>query len=79
MGFKIKIFREIISLFVVVCSFIENIRGKHDPETTASKLKLMLFTLIHASRLGTSANFIGVLLLSSVFGHFFDTQLMNFI
>ena len=78
-GFKIKIFREIISLSVVVCSFIDIIRWKHDPETTASKLNLMLFTLIHASRLWMSANIIGFLLLSSVFGHFFDTQLMNFI
>ena len=26
-----------------------------------------------------SANFIGFLFLGSVFGHFFDTQLMNFI
>ena len=50
-GFKIKIFREIISLSVVVCSFIDNISSKHDPETAAPKLNLMLLTLIHASRL----------------------------
>ena len=79
LGFQIKIFREIISLSVVVCSFIDNISSKHDPETTASKLNLMLLTLIHASRLWMSANSIGFLLLGSVFGHFFDTQLMNFI
>ena len=77
LGFQIKIFREIISLSVVVCSFIDNISSKHDPETAASKLNLMLLTLIHASRLWMSANFIGFLLLGSVFGHFFDTQLMN--
>ena len=31
----IKIFREIIYLSVVVCSFIDNISSKHDPETTS--------------------------------------------
>ena len=30
-----NIFREIISLSIVVCSFIDNISLKHDPETTA--------------------------------------------
>ena len=42
-----KIFREIISLAVVVCSFIDNISSKHDPKTTASELNLMVLILIH--------------------------------
>ena len=46
-GFQNKIFREIISLSVVACSFIGNIGLKHNPETTASKLNLMLLTFLH--------------------------------
>ena len=34
-----------------MCSFIDNISSIHDPEATASKLNVMLFTLIHASLL----------------------------
>ena len=65
--------------FSVLLLCVDNISSKHDPETTASKLNLMLLILIHASLLGMSANFIGFFLLGLVFGHFFDTQLMNFI
>ena len=46
-GFQNKIFREIISLSVVACSFIGNIGLKHNPGTTASKLNLMLLTFLH--------------------------------
>ena len=33
-----KVFRKIIYPFAVVCSFIDNISSKHDPEATTSKL-----------------------------------------
>ena len=49
---------------------IDNISPKHDPETTASKLNLLLLAhvKIHSSLLWMSANFIAFLLLGSAFG-----------
>ena len=35
----------------IMCSFIDNISSKHDPEATAPKLNVLLFALIHASLL----------------------------
>ena len=62
------IFQEIISLSIVLCSFIPNIGSKHDRETKATKLTFMLLTS-HASLLQE---------MSVNFWVLFDMQLMNF-
>ena len=64
---------------VLVCSFIDNICSKHDPETTASKQ--VEFNASHITRI-TSANageFYRIFTFSFSFWALFDTQLMNFI
>ena len=68
--------REIISLSVVVCSFIDNISSKHDPEleTTASKLNFQMLT----TSAKISAIFIEFLLFCFL-GTFRYGQLRNFI